>query len=95
MGDAHIKKDKAEGTAQTRVGFSMIDRGIPRQGYALVTADGSPIGEVTSGTSSPSLKLGIGMGYIDKAYAKIGTEIYVRIREKNVKACISRLPFIS
>ena len=95
VGDAHIKKDKAEGTAQTRVGFSMIDRGIPRQGYALVTADGSPIGEVTSGTSSPSLKLGIGMGYIDKAYAKIGTEIYVRIREKNVKACISRLPFIS
>ena len=95
VGDAHIKKDKAEGTAQTRVGFSMIDRGIPRQGYALVTADGSPIGEVTSGTSSPSLKLGIGMGYIDKVYAKIGTEIYVRIREKNVKACISRLPFIS
>ncbi len=95
VGDAHIKKDKAEGTAQTRVGFSMIDRGIPRQGYALVTVDSSPIGEVTSGTSSPSLKLGIGMGYIDKAYAKIGTEIYVRIREKNVKACISRLPFIS
>lgn len=95
VGDAHIKKDKAEGTAQTRVGFSMIDRGIPRQGYALVTADGSPIGEVTSGTSSPSLKMGIGMGYIDKAYAKIGTEICVRIREKNVKACISRLPFIS
>ncbi|MBL18990.1 MAG: glycine cleavage system protein T [Flavobacteriaceae bacterium] len=95
VGDALIKKDKAEGTAQTRVGFSMIDRGIPRQGYALVTADGSPIGEVTSGTSSPSLKLGIGMGYIDKVYAKIGTEIYVRIREKNVKACISRLPFIS
>jgi aminomethyltransferase len=95
VGDAHIKKDKAEGTAQTRVGFSMIDRGIPRQGYALVTVDGSPIGEVTSGTSSPSLKLGIGMGLIDKAYAKIGTEIYVRIREKNVKACISRRPFIS
>lgn len=95
VGDTHIKKDKAEGTAQTRVGFSMIDRGIPRQGYALVTADGNPIGEVTSGTSSPSLKLGIGMGYIDKAYAKVGTEIYVRIREKNVKASISRLPFIS
>ena len=95
VGDAHIKKDKAEGTAQTRVGFSMIDRGIPRQGYALVTADGNPIGEVTSGTSSPSLKLGIGMGYIDKAYAKVGTEICVRIRKKNVKACISRIPFIS
>ena len=95
VGDAHIKKDKAEGTAQTRVGFSMIDRGIPRQGYALVTSDGSTIGEVTSGTSSPSLEYGIGMGYLDKAYAKIGTEIFVRIREKNIKACVSRLPFIS
>ena len=95
VGDTHIKKDKSEGTAQTRVGFSMIERGIPRQGYPLVSADGSPIGVVTSGTSSPSLKLGIGMGYIDKLYAKVGTEIYVCIREKNVKACVSRLPFIS
>ena len=94
VGDAYIKKDKAEGTAQTRVGFTMINRGIPRQGYSLVTADGKSIGEVTSGTSSPSLKLGIGMGYINKAYAKVNTEIYVRIREKNVKACISSLPFI-
>jgi aminomethyltransferase len=72
----------------------MINRGIPRQGYSLVTADGKSIGKVTSGTSSPSLKLGIGMGYINKAYAKVNTEIYVRIREKNVKACISSLPFI-
>jgi aminomethyltransferase len=95
VGDLHIKKDKTVGTAQIRVGLSMIDRGIPRQGYALIDADGNIIGEVTSGTSSPSLNLGIGMGYIDRAYAKIGTEIYVRIREKNVKACISRLPFIS
>jgi aminomethyltransferase len=95
VGDLHIKKDKTVGTAQIRVGLSMIDRGIPRQGYALIDADGNIIGEVTSGTSSPSLNLGIGMGYIDRAYAKIGTEIYVRIREKNVKACISHLPFIS
>lgn len=95
VGYDSIKKDKAEGTAQLRVGFSMIDRGIPRQGYALVNSDGSTIGEVTSGTSSPTLNLGIGMGYIDRVYAKIGTEIYVRIREKNIKACISRLPFIS
>jgi aminomethyltransferase len=95
VGELHIKKDKAVGTAQIRVGLSMIDRGIPRQGYALIDADENVIGEVTSGTSSPSLNLGIGMGYINRAYAKIGTEIYVRIREKNVKARISRLPFIS
>lgn len=95
VGDAHIKRDKAEGTVHSRVGFTMIDRGIPRQGYGLVTENGTPIGEVTSGTSSPSLNVGIGMGYVARKYAKAGTEIYVRIREKNIKACISRLPFIS
>ena len=95
VGDTHIKKSRSEGTAQKRVGFSMIERGIPRQGYPLVSADGSPIGIVTSGTSSPSLKFGIGMGYIDKLYAEVGTEIYVCIRDKNVKACVNRLPFIS
>jgi aminomethyltransferase len=95
VGADSIKKDKAKGTTQLRVGFTMIDRGIPRQGYALIDANGNTIGEVTSGTSSPSLNVGIGMGYIDRAYAKVGTEIFVRIREKNVKACISRLPFIT
>ena len=95
VGDLHIKKDKAKGTTQIRIGLRMIDRGIPRQGYALIDADGNTIGEVTSGTSSPSLNVGIGMGHIDRAYAKVGTEIFVRIREKNVKACISRLPFIT
>lgn len=95
VGEEHIKKDKAEGTAQLRVGFTMIDRGIPRQGYELVDADGNPIGEVTSGTSSPSLGVGIGMGYVNSANAKVGTEIFVRIREKNIKAQITRLPFVS
>jgi aminomethyltransferase len=95
VGEEHIKKDKAEGTEQLRIGFTMIDRGIPRQGYTLVDADGNPIGEVTSGTSSPSLGVGIGMGYVARAFAKIGTEIYVQIREKNIKAVVTRLPFVS
>jgi aminomethyltransferase len=95
VGEEHIKKDKAEGTEQLRIGFTMIDRGIPRQGYTLIDTDGNPIGEVTSGTSSPSLGVGIGMGYIARDFAKTGTEIYVQIREKNIKAVVTRLPFVS
>jgi len=95
VGEEHIKKNKVEGTEQLRIGFTMIDRGIPRQGYTLVDADGNPIGEVTSGTSSPSLGVGIGMGYVARALAKTGTEIYVQIREKNIKAAVTRLPFVS
>ncbi len=95
VGGYQIKKDKAEGTAQLRVGFTMIERGIPRQGYELVDANGNTIGEVTSGTSSPSLSVGIGMGYVDRSFAKVDTEIFVRIREKIIKAHITRLPFVS
>ena len=94
IGDTPIKNDKANGTAKLRVGFTMVDRGIPRQGYDLVDVNGNPIGEVTSGTSSPSLGLGIGMGYVNRDFAKINTEIFVRIREKNIKARITRLPFM-
>lgn len=95
VGKEQIEKDKSEGTEQLRVGFTMIDRGIPRQGYALVDANGTIIGKVTSGTSSPSLGVGIGMGYIDQKYTKSGTEIFVRIREKHKEARITRLPFLS
>lgn len=94
VGDVAIKKDKAEGTEQLRIGFTMVERGIPRQDYTLVDANGTTIGEVTSGTSSPSLGVGIGMGYVNRAFAKTGTEIFVRIRDKNVKALVSRLPFV-
>ena len=94
VGEDNIKKDKAEGTADLRVGITMIDRGIPRQGYELVDVNGNTIGKVTSGTSSPSLGVGIGMGYVNKAFAKVDTEIFVRIREKNIKARITRLPFV-
>lgn len=95
VGEIPIKKDTANGTPQLRVGFTMIDRGIPRQGYDLVDANGNTIGEVTSGTSSPSLGVGIGMGYVNRDFTKIDIEIFVRIREKNIKARITRLPFMS
>lgn len=94
VGEGLIKKQKAEGTLQLRVGFTMIDRGIPRQGYELVDANGKTIGEVTSGTSSPSLGVGIGMGFVNRSFAKVGTEIFVRIREKSIKANITKLPFV-
>lgn len=95
VGAELLAKDKAEGTQQLRIGFTMIERGIPRQGYALLDASGNTIGEVTSGTSSPSWGVGIGMGYVHRDNAKLGTEIFVKIREKHIKANVTRLPFVS
>lgn len=72
-----LEKQKAEGTVRKLVGFEMIDRGIPRHGYELTTAEGDKIGVVTSGTMSPIRKIGIGMGYVKPEYSKIGTEICI------------------
>lgn len=95
VGKSHIEQDKTTKTEQLRIGFTMIDRGVPRQGYTLVDAQGNNIGLVTSGTSSPSLGIGIGMGYVSRSFAKLGTEIFVLIRGKHVKAQVTRLPFLS
>lgn len=76
------------------VGFKMIDRGIPRQHYELVDADGNAIGTVTSGTQSPTLNQAIGMGYVKSEFAKAGTEIYVNVRNKRLKAEVVKLPFL-
>ena len=73
----------------------MIDRGIPRHGYAIQDASGNAIGEVTSGTQSPSLQKSIGMGYVATAFAKEGSEIYINIRDKSLKASVVKLPFYS
>lgn len=89
-----LKIQKEEGVNRKLVAFKMIDRGIPRQDYELQNNAGENVGKVTSGTSSPSLKYGIGMGYIQKEYAKIGNEIFVAIRNKSLKAEIVKLPFI-
>ncbi|MBW3545963.1 MAG: glycine cleavage system aminomethyltransferase GcvT, partial [Bacteroidetes bacterium] len=67
--------------------------GIPRQGYDLVDAEGSKIGVVTSGTQSPSLNQGIGMGYLKKEFTQPGSEIYVDIRGRKLKAEVVKLPF--
>jgi len=70
----------------------MIDRGIPRHDYEIVNADGENIGRVTSGTMSPMMKQGIGMGYLNKGYWKEGTEIFIRVRNKDLKARLVKFP---
>ena len=88
-----VEKHKTEGTTRKLVGFEMIDRGIPRQHYPLVNADGEQIGVVTSGTMSPTRKIGIGMGYVKPEYTKLGTEIYIDVRGRKLKAEVVRPPF--
>ncbi len=89
----HMEKLKADGLKQQLRGFEMIDKGIPRHDYEICDADGNTIGKVTSGTMSPSLKIGIGMGYVNTAYAGMGNEIYIKVRTKLLKAKIVKLPF--
>ncbi|NQY66959.1 MAG: glycine cleavage system aminomethyltransferase GcvT, partial [Flavobacteriales bacterium] len=72
----------------------MIDRGIPRHDYELMGAEGNIIGKVTSGTMSPTLKVGIGMGYVQIDNAGVGTTIYVSVRDKMLKAEVVKLPFV-
>jgi aminomethyltransferase len=87
-------KQKNEGVNRKLKGFEMIDRGIPRHGYEIVDADGNVIGIVTSGTQSPVLEKGIGMGYIDIANSSIGSEIFILVRNKRLKAKVVKMPFI-
>jgi len=88
-----LLKQKNEGVGKRLKGFIMIDRGIPRQHYEVVDTAGNRIGEVTSGTMSPMLKQGIGMAYLSKGYWETDTEIFVRIRNKDLKAKVTDLPF--
>ena len=90
---AILEKQKAEGLNRKLVGFEMIDRGIPRHGYELVNAEGEKVGEVTSGTMSPIRKIGIGMGYIQTAYATPGTEVFIDVRGRKLKAMVVKPPF--
>jgi aminomethyltransferase len=88
-----LKKQKEEGVTRKLVAFEMIDRGIPRHDYPILDSKGNAIGKVTSGTMSPTMKVGIGMGYVTKEFAALDSEIFVEIREKGVKAKVVKLPF--
>jgi len=92
MRDYHQKIKDDKPTKRLR-GFEMIDKGIPRQHYEICNENGDVIGEVTSGTMSPSLKKAIGMGYINTEFAKFDSEIYIKVRKKLLKAKIVKLPF--
>ena len=89
----NIKAEKEAGIKNKLIGFELIDRGIPRHDYEIVDAEGNIIGKVTSGTQSPSLGKGIGMGYVKKDFAAEGTEIYIRIRKNDVLAKVIKTPF--
>lgn len=92
--DRELFASQKEGGVPKRLkGFIMEDRAIPRQHYEVVDAEGSVVGEVTSGTMSPMLKKGIGMAYITKPYWKDGSEIFIKVRNKVAKAIVSRPPF--
>ena len=89
---ANIKKQKEVGVRKKLVAFVMDGPGIPRGHYELMDAEGQKIGDVTSGTQSPSLSKGIGMGYVKTEFAAPGTPIFVQIRGKNLPATVSNLP---
>ena len=90
----YLAKQKAEGVERKLVGLKMIDRGIPRHGYALATLEGEEIGHVTSGTMSPMLKVGIALGYVKTEYAAVGTQVAVIIRDRLLKAEVVKYPFV-
>jgi aminomethyltransferase len=95
MGKSIIQGVKDQGLKQQLIGFKLLDKGIPRQGYSLFSFDNQEIGRVTSGTLSPSLDQSIGIGYVATAFAKVGTEFQVDIRGRKAKAIVVKTPFIS
>jgi len=94
VNSANLKKQKEEGVSKKLVGFTMIDRGIPRHDYQIKNENGEVIGKVTSGTQSPMLKTGIGLGYVNTEFAEPGSAIYIDVRNKLLKAEVKSLPFV-
>ncbi len=88
-----LKAQKEAGVSKKLVGFELVERGIPRHDYEIVDANGQAIGIVTSGTMAPSLGKGIGMGYVATEHAALDSEIYIQIRNNQVKAKVVKLPF--
>jgi aminomethyltransferase len=89
-----LKEQKEKGVAKKLVGFEMIERGIPRHDYEIADSKGNVIGKVTSGTQSPSMNKGIGMGYVKTEFSQPDTEIFIKIRDKALKAKVVKVPFL-
>ena len=90
----NLKQQKEAGLQNKLIGFEMIDRGIPRGHYELYDTDGNKLGDVTSGTQSPTLQKGVGLGYVPTKYSKPETEIFVKVRDRMLKAKVVKLPFV-
>jgi len=89
----YLENQKKAGVQRKLVGFELLDKGVPRHGYRVCDAQGNPIGNVTSGTMSPSLKKAIGMAYVPANLATPGSEVFIEVRDKLLKASVVKLPF--
>lgn len=89
----NLKAQKEAGVKRKLVGFELVDKGIPRHDYPIVDANGNEIGVVTSGTMAPSLNKAIGLGYVPVELTSEGSEIYIQVRNKNLKAVVVKPPF--
>lgn len=88
-----LQKQKAEGVTRKLIGFELSDKGIPRHGYEIVDEAGTVIGVVTSGTQSPSLGKAIGLGYVQISHTGIGSNIFIKVRDKQLAATVVKMPF--
>jgi aminomethyltransferase len=88
-----LKAEKEHGPKRKLIAFELDDRGIPRHGYDIVDSNGIKIGDVTSGTMSPSLSKGIGLGYVPTFFSDLGSKINIQIRKNAVSATVVKLPF--
>jgi len=89
-----LAQQKAAGLQKKLIGFELIDKGVPRQGYEICDASGNEIGKVTSGTMSPSLKMAIGLGYVKTEFTQEGTAIFIKVRDKLLEAKVNKIPFL-
>lgn len=90
---AKLEQQKKEGVSRKLCAFELQEKGIPRHGYEIVDENDMVIGKVTSGTMSPVLKVGIGMGYVKPEFAKVGTDVFIKVRNRSLKAQVVKPPF--
>jgi aminomethyltransferase len=91
---AELAAEKERGISKKLIGFKMLERSIPRKGYEILDESGQVIGKVTSGSQSPSLGYGIGLGYVRREFGKPGNQVHIKIRNKTVPAEIVKIPFL-
>lgn len=94
LGKSHCIAAREKGLKRKLIGFKLLEKGIPRQGYKLFSFDSKEIGEVTSGTLSPTLNEAIGIGYVSTELSDVGSEFLVEIRSRKVKAIVVQTPFV-